>query len=790
MKKLAIAGLVILGCSTSPKQRSESKPSPVFAIAPQSLTSPIRIERRDVGFAFEVTGLGLADVAGIRSDRTVRYDGASPGMDVLLVDDERGFEELRVLHDEGANVAMRWQVARAPNLAALDLRAGGIDVIATDGHVVMRMQPMFSVDAKGVRRDLAAHLASNATGWEISTDPLPSDVAYPVTIDPLWTLAAGAMSTVRLDAQAVDLADGKVLVIGGSGTTTEAFDPVTSTWSPRASTKSVHGANARAVRLPGGKVFLLDSSPEVYDPATDTWSTTPVYTGPTDRVVALPDGRAFMVGNSTQAAFYDPSTNSFKGVTPVTAHMFPALAVLGSGKVLIAGGMTLSAELFDPVAETSSPTGSLSAPTDNAVASVLPSGKVLVVGGEASLKAMLYDPAAGTFADIGAPSGMRRDPAAIRLFDGALLLAGGDGAAIALSTVEMFDPVSSSWLSAGPMVSPRWHHTGAPLPGGRALVAGGSSPPPTPGSYSTAEIFARFPTASACSSGALCASGFCVDGVCCDKACTGACEACNVTPGTCSAVTGAPHGKRTCTGFTCAAGACLTSCAMDAQCIAADYCDGGACKPKKADGEACTRGPECATNDCVKGTCGISCTDDAKCGGSTYCDGTRCTKRLSNGTACERAPMCLTAFCIDGFCCSDNRSCAPYVCGDTGCKTSCVDTDCAPGNVCEGGKCIPGTGASCSKDGLSSIGKDGAVTSCGAYRCRSDGICNPSCTSSTDCAPGFVCNAGNKSCEGGAADDAGGGCQMGSRSEPSLPLIGLMLGLVSATRRRKRLKTS
>jgi hypothetical protein len=253
-------------------------------------------------------------------------------------------------------------------------------------------------------------------------------------------------------------------------------------------------------------------------------------------------------------------------------------------------------------------------------------------------------------------------------------------------------------------------------------------------------------------------------------------------------VTGVPHGKRSCSGFACAAGACLTSCATDAQCVSADYCDSGACKTKKLEGETCTRGPQCKTGECVNGTCGISCVDDVKCGGDTYCDGTRCTKRRANGAACTRAFECLTAFCIDGFCCGENRSCSPYICGASGCTTSCTDGDCAPGNVCAGGKCVPGTGATCSKDGLSSIAKDGTVTPCGAYRCRSDGICSPTCNASTECAPGFVCNSATKSCEGNAQPEDGGGCTFGTRANDSW--LGIMLAALAVIRCRARSRSS
>ena len=48
---------------------------------------------------------------------------------------------------------------------------------------------------------------------------------------------------------------------------------------------------------------------------------------------------------------------------------------------------------------------------------------------------------------------------------------------------------------------------------------------------------------------------------------------------------------------------CLLSCGTDDQCIAGDYCGGGSCVPKKAQGQICTQANECTTGFCVDGRC-------------------------------------------------------------------------------------------------------------------------------------------------------------------------------------------
>jgi large repetitive protein len=63
--------------------------------------------------------------------------------------------------------------------------------------------------------------------------------------------------------------------------------------------------------------------------------------------------------------------------------------LMPNGQVLVAGGLaapggidlTASAELYDPVAGTWTPTGNLLAPLDSQTATLLPNGVILVAGG-------------------------------------------------------------------------------------------------------------------------------------------------------------------------------------------------------------------------------------------------------------------------------------------------------------------------------------------------------------------------------------------------------------------------
>src|SRR5262249_10517938 len=93
------------------------------------------------------------------------------------------------------------------------------------------------------------------------------------------------------------------------------------------------------------------------------------------------------------------------------ARIYPSASVLGSDRVLLAGGSTgsafvSSAELYDPATATFGATGSMTAGRFAHTATVLTSGNVLVAGGftapnAPTASAELYDPVAGTFSSTG-----------------------------------------------------------------------------------------------------------------------------------------------------------------------------------------------------------------------------------------------------------------------------------------------------------------------------------------------------------------------------------------------------
>jgi hypothetical protein len=153
--------------------------------------------------------------------------------------------------------------------------------------------------------------------------------------------------------------------------------------------------------------------------------------------------------------------------------------LLPNGKVLVVGGYTLdSAELYDQDALGFSVTSPMGTARAGHTSTLLPNGKVLVVGGYNGSylnSAQLYDPAYGTWSPAGTMNTPRAGHTATLLPNGKVLVAGGRSSfdSPPLPSAQIFDPVSASWYTTPPMGTARTAHTATLLPNGKVLVAGG-----------------------------------------------------------------------------------------------------------------------------------------------------------------------------------------------------------------------------------------------------------------------------------------------------------------------------
>jgi len=255
-----------------------------------------------------------------------------------------------------------------------------------------------------------------------------------------------------------------------------------------------------------------------FDSSTETLSGKPTQTGSFQITVTATD----------QFKQSSTATNNFTIVVAAhgfvatgsmgTARRFHTATLLGTGKVLVAGGEDAgatafaSAELYDPSTGTFTPTThSMTAPRVGHTATLLSNGKVLITGGatdateNALSSAELYDPTTDTFTATGSMTTARVAHTATVLTDGTVLIAGGDGIFFngvqntnikSLASAEIYDPSKGTFTATGSMSVPRESHTATLLGdgSGRVLIAGGSdgavgNSTPAATIYATAELF-------------------------------------------------------------------------------------------------------------------------------------------------------------------------------------------------------------------------------------------------------------------------------------------------------------
>lgn len=290
----------------------------------------------------------------------------------------------------------------------------------------------------------------------------------------------GSPISKRFDHEATLLGNGMVLIVGGTGSdgyplkNAEIYDPNSSTFKP-AGMLTTGRSRTSATLLPNGRVLITGgidkngvtlSSAEIFDPVTGEFVTAANLLNPrhSHSTILLSNGKALIVGG-------------LSGSSSTDTHAFPP-----------------SAELFDPMSGSFSTTGSLKFKRYSNTTTLLPSGKVLVVGGRDDSNAAmgiveLYDPKSEKFSSIKSRGLTGRfDHSATLLPDGTVLIAGGkvslpkdaeaepgiDMSGEDSNSAEIFDPKSGKTIATASLSVARVGHTAIPLSSGNVLMVGGA----------------------------------------------------------------------------------------------------------------------------------------------------------------------------------------------------------------------------------------------------------------------------------------------------------------------------
>ncbi len=275
----------------------------------------------------------------------------------------------------------------------------------------------------------------------------------------------------------------------------------------------------------GGKIYLIGGfaepslgnlrslaitdAVEVYDPATDRWTTISPLPGKVHHAgSAVIANKLYVVGGFTRSFFsvwrpiaslyiYDPEADAWTEGPPMPTPRGALAAAELDGKLYAIGGYDGNAnsgavEVYDPSTNRWTIKTPLPTPRDH-LAAVAVQNRLYAFGGRLNRDygrnlavAEAYDPAADRWATVKELPTPRSGITAAAMFD-TIYVIGGEAPQGTFSTNEAYFPDSDRWQTMAPMPTAR-HGLGSAVVGGRLYVLAGGPRPG--GSFSNAnEVF-------------------------------------------------------------------------------------------------------------------------------------------------------------------------------------------------------------------------------------------------------------------------------------------------------------
>lgn len=266
------------------------------------------------------------------------------------------------------------------------------------------------------------------------------------------------------------------------------------------SAHALYYSNPSMTLLPNNQVLIvghhLGKTSDLYDIATRSLSVpagTMVGTHENGSATLLNNGLVLLAGggNGTAAKtaeLYNPATQAFQQVGDMLVYSYGHYAsIQPDGTVLLCGGALSTNELFNPASGTFSLAPTKQCPFNGIY---LPTGKFLYFGYG---RAYLFDTNSSTSVETSGFLQPRAYQSATLLPNGKVLLIGGQGTwgatSDSLTSSELYDPVTDSFTWTANMNTRREFHSACLLPDGTVLVAGGMVSQSDPFSLTYAEIY-------------------------------------------------------------------------------------------------------------------------------------------------------------------------------------------------------------------------------------------------------------------------------------------------------------
>ncbi|NUP54150.1 MAG: DUF1929 domain-containing protein [Catenulispora sp.] len=356
--------------------------------------------------------------------------------------------------------------------------------------------------------------AANAIGAGPASQP--SNTVAP---NPTPNGRFGALQTWPIVAvHSAVLDDGKVLVWDGwqSPQPTHVYDPATGTFTTATPTDSLFCSGL--AKLPDGRVLVAGgygasstgmlgiADTNIFTPTSNTW--TRVADMHLKRwypdLTELPDGRYVALSGNTSDAntwadtpeVYDPAANTWtllSGISTPQVHEveYPFSYLAPNGKIFTIGPEEDVSYWLDATAQTWTSVGASGLKNGSSV--MYRPGHILYSGGAASVETTTNAVASAATIDLTAPTPTWQPVAPMHypriyhtlttLADGRVLAVGGeptsDQAVITTGTLpsEIWDPATNQWTVIDSIAAARnYHSTSVMLPDGTVLIAGGGHP--------------------------------------------------------------------------------------------------------------------------------------------------------------------------------------------------------------------------------------------------------------------------------------------------------------------------